>query len=213
MHKPLFTTPTRNTNRLVAGVLLALVSTTCVYAQSASTMSSNTRYPGTTFMGPGSSYIGLSVGASDLRRPITGLNNFGGSAQAAYGLSVGSYFNQNFGLEVGYTDFGSIDLNGGSTKVDGINVSLIGRAPMGSGFNLLGKLGTTYSRTDVTASAASGVASGTERGFDWSYGVGAEWMFNPQWSTVLGYDEHYVKYPSASNERISNTSLSLRYNY
>ena len=96
MHKPLFTTPTRNTNRLVAGVLLALVSTTCLYAQSASTMSSNTRYPGTTFMGPGSSYIGLSVGASDLRRPITGLNNFGGSAQAAYGLSVGSYFNQNF---------------------------------------------------------------------------------------------------------------------
>lgn len=213
MHKPLFTTPTRNTTRLVAGVLLALASTTWAYAQSASTMSPNARYPATTFMGPGSSYIGLSVGASDLRRPITGLNNFGGSAQAAYGLSAGSYFNQNFGVEVGYTDFGSIDLNGGRTKVDGINLSLIGRAPMGSGFNLLGKLGTTYSRTDVTASVASGVASGTERGFDWSYGIGAEWMFNPQWSTVLGYDEHYVKYPSASNERISNTSLSLRFNY
>ena len=167
-----------------------------------------------TFMGPGSSYFGLGLGVSDLRQPFGGLDNFGGSGQNAGNLSVGSYFNRNFGVELGYTNFGTIDRNGGQTKVDGINLSLIGRAPLGDSFSLLGKVGTTYSRSDVTASVLSGAATGTERGFDWSYGIGGEWAFHPRWSAVLAYDEAYVKYPGGgSNQRVSDTLLSLRYRY
>jgi hypothetical protein len=40
---------------------------------------------------------------------------------------------------------------GSSTKMDGINFSLIGRAPMSSNFNVLGKVGTTYGPTDVSS--------------------------------------------------------------
>ena len=128
---------------LAAGVLLALASTS--WAQSPSDRQTDRAMAPTnqSFMAPGSSYIGLSAGASDLRRPITGLDNFGRSGQSAYSLSAGSYFNQNFGVELGYHDFGSVSRAGGSTKVDGINLSLIGRAPVASSFNLLGKLGTT----------------------------------------------------------------------
>jgi OOP family OmpA-OmpF porin len=211
MQKALFQPRLRRSYRVAAGVLLALASTTWAQAQSDRQTNQSMTPANQSFMAPGSSYIGLSAGTSDLRRPITGLENFGGSGQASYGLSVGSYFNQNFGVELGYHDFGSVNRAGGSTKVDGINLSLIGRAPVASSFNLLGKLGTTYSRTDVSATAP-GVATGSERGFDWSYGIGAEWLFHPQWSGVLGYDEHYVKYPGA-NERISDTSLTLRYRY
>jgi OmpA-OmpF porin, OOP family len=35
--------------------------------------------------------------------------------------------------------------------MDGINFSLIGRAPMSSNFNVLGKVGTTYGPTDVSS--------------------------------------------------------------
>lgn len=163
---------------------------------------------------PGSSYFGLNAGSADLSRPITGFGNFGGGQQSgAYGLYMGNYFNnQNYGFEVGYNDFGSVNRSGGNTKVDGINLSLIGRMPLNTNFNLLGKIGTTYSRTDVSASAASGVQAGSERGFGWSYGVGAEYLFNTNWSGVLQYDEHYVKYPGTT-ERVSATTLGVRYRY
>jgi hypothetical protein len=190
--------------------LAALTTGTQVWAQSG-TNSKPTEYPSIM----GSSYIGLSAGTSDLSRPITAFGLFGGSQQGtAYSVAVGNYFtNQNYGVELGYTDFGSVNRAGSTTKVDGINLSLIGRMPLSSSFNLLGKVGTTYGRTDVTANPGSGVVGGSERGFDWSYGIGGELVLSPQWSALLQYDEHFVKYPSSSNERVSNTTLGVRFHY
>lgn len=205
--------------RRTVGLLLGVaVLATCglTLAQNTTTNADGTSSGSGLSMGrtPGSSYFGLNAGSADLSRPITGFGNWGGSNQSsAYGLYLGNYFNnQNYGVEIGYTDFGSVNRSGGTTKVDGINLSLIGRLPVSSNFNLLGKLGTTYSRTDVSASAASGVQTGTERGFDWSYGLGGEYRFNTSWSGVLQYNEHYVKYPGKT-ERVSDTTLGVRYSY
>lgn len=216
-----FASSLRRSASLLLGAT-ALLASGLAAAQNANT-STTTNADGTssgsglgwnTMRAPGSSYFGLNAGTADLSRPITGFGTWGGSNQSnAYGLYLGNYFNnRNFGLEIGYTDFGSVNRSGGTTKVDGINLSLIGRAPVTPNFNLLGKLGTTYSRTDVSASAASGVQTGTERGFDWSYGVGAEYKFNTAWSGVLQYNEHYVKYPGKT-ERVSDTTLGVRYSY
>jgi hypothetical protein len=204
---------TREFGRHMPAVLLALAALTSanqVLAQSGAN-SKPAAYPSIL----GSSYIGLSAGTSDLSRPITAFGLFGGSQQGtAYSVAVGNYFtNQNFGVELGYTDFGSVNHTGSTTKVDGINLSLIGRMPLSSSFNLLGKVGTTYGRTDVTANSGSGVVGGSERGFDWSYGMGGELVLSPQWSALLQYDEHFVKYPSSGNERVSNTTLGARFHY
>lgn len=166
-------------------------------------------------VGQSPTYIGLSVGSSDFSKPSNGFGVFGNDQRAtAYSIKMGNYFNnQNFGFEIGYTDFGSVNRAGGTTKVDGINLSLIGRAPLNPTFNLLGKIGTTYGRTDVSSAPTSGVTSGSERGFDWSYGIGAEMLLSAQWSGVLQYDEHYVKFPGGSSDRVSATSLGLRYRY
>ena len=202
----------------------ALLATACLafaslaHAQSTVTPNQNSNNQmdstGSWRAGAGNDYIGLNAGASDLARPISGLGVLGGNQQSnAYSVSMGHYFvDRNYGFEVGYTDFGSINRAGGSTKVDGINLSFIGRAPIGQSFNLLGKIGTTYGRTDVSSSAASGVQAGSERGFDVSYGIGAEYLFRPNWSGVLQYDEHYVKYPG-NRERVSATTLGVRYRY
>jgi hypothetical protein len=164
---------------------------------------------------PGTTYVALNAGTSDLSRPITAFGLFGGTQQgSSYGIAVGNFMaNQNYGFELGYTDFGSVNRYGGSTKVDGINLSLIGRMPLSTNFNLLGKVGTTYSRTDVSTNPANSNLAGSERGFDWSYGLGGELKLAPQWSATLQYDEHFVKYPVTGSERVSATTLGVRYYY
>jgi hypothetical protein len=165
--------------------------------------------------GNGASYIGLSGGPSDFSRSRGGIGLFNnGDHDTAYSLMAGSYFiNPNVGMELGYTNFGSVPRGGGNTKAEGINVSLIGKLPVGNSFNLLGKVGTTYGHTEVSSNPASGIQSGSESGFDWSYGVGAELVINPQWSAVVQYDEHYLKFAGTSSERITTTIIGARMHF
>lgn len=160
-------------------------------------------------------YVDLSVGSSDFSKPSNGFGIFSSDQRAtAYSISMGNYmFSPNWGLEAGYTDFGSVNRAGGRTTADGINLSLIGRMPLNPAWNLLGKVGTTYGRTDVSSAPTSGVQSGSERDFGWSYGVGVELQLAAQWSGVLMYEEHTMKFPGSSTDRISATKLGLRYHY
>jgi OOP family OmpA-OmpF porin len=193
----------------------ALVAATGAQAQSSSTssstgMSTSSNY---SFYAPGSRYFGLNIGQSDFSLP-GGTGAFpSDNKDTSYNIYGGSYFNNNFGLELGYTDFGKANRGGGETEAQGINLSLVGRLPLSNSFNLLGKLGTTYSHTRVSSSPASGIASGSESGWGVSYGIGAEWAFTPALSAVLAWDEHDVKFSGTGNERISTTSLGLRYRF
>lgn len=162
---------------------------------------------------PGANYVGLNIGKSDFSLG-NGIGIFPSDKRdTVYNIYAGNYFNKNFGLELGYTNFGKIARAGGSTKAQGVNLSLVGSFPLTTSFNLLGKVGTTYSRTDVTSSPFSGVASGNESGFGISYGIGAEYAFNPKLSAVLQYDEHNMKFAGTGRERISATTVGLRYRF
>lgn len=166
---------------------------------------------------PGSGYVGVNIGQSDYSLE-GGLRGFGFNFDAddkdtAFNIYTGSFFHPNFGFEVGYTHFGKIDRAGGSTKAEGINLSLVGRAPVSQQFNLLAKLGTTYGWTDVSAVPATGIASGDEKGFGMSYGLGAEYAFNPTMSAVLQYDEHRLKFAGTGRDRVSTTTVGLRYRF
>jgi opacity protein-like surface antigen len=162
---------------------------------------------------PGASYIGLNAGKSDFSLG-SGIGNFTADKRdTVYSIYAGSYFNPNLGLELGYTNLGKINRAGGNTKAAGANLSLVGKVPVGSSFNLMGKLGTTYSRTDVSAAPASGIVSGNESGFGVSYGLGAEYTFNPNWSAVLQYDAYDLKFPGSGRDRVSAATAGLRYRF
>jgi opacity protein-like surface antigen len=214
IQQPTTTTGGKTLRRLLPVTVLALAA----LGTSGAVLAQSTYKPAgpiATALTPGATYIALKLGTSDMSRPITAFGLFGGDQQGTnYGVAIGNYAaNQNYGVELGYTDFGSVNRYGGSTKVDGINLSLIGRLPLNASFNLLGKVGTTYSRTDVSANAANSNLAGSERGFDWSYGLGAEMKLTPQWAATLNYDEHFVKYPVTGSERVSATTLGVRYYY
>lgn len=195
-----------------------LIASLCVAAAALSTAGAHAQGSGSNSIynlyGRGTSHVGFNAGLTDYKlNDGTGL--FGSDNNStAYNVYVGSYFvDSNIGVELGYSDFGRVHRAGGNTRADGINLSLIGRLPIGETFSLLGKVGGTYSRTDVSSAPGSGVASGSDSGLDWSYGVGAEMALNRQWSGVLQYDEHRVTYAGNVNDRIKVTSLGVRYRY
>ena len=161
---------------------------------------------------PGSSYIGLNAGRSNFKLG-KGTGLFGSDTKDnAYSIYAGSYFNPNFGLELGYIDFGRVSRGGGTTRAQGANLSLIGKLTLSEAFSLTGRVGGTYSRTDVSSAFGSGVASGKESGFGVSYGVGAEYAFNNSWAAVVQYDEHDVRFIS-SKENINVLSVGLKYRF
>ena len=200
-------------HRIISSLFVAAASLALAAGAQAQSSSSSAKSDYTLY-GSGNSYVGFNAGLTDYSlNDGTGL--FGSDKRSTtYNIYAGSYFrDSNLGMELGYTDFGRVNRAGGTTKADGINLSLIGRMPLGSDFNLLGKVGTTYSRTDVSSAAGSGVTAGSEAGFDWSLGVGAEYAFSRQWSGVLQYDYVYAKYAGGIRDSIRVSSLGVRYRY
>lgn len=150
-------------------------------------------------------YIGLNVGKPDWDVPCAG--GFGcDESNTAYHLYTGGMFNPHFGAEIGYVDFGRMERAGGRTRAHGVNLSLVGHLPLG-GVNLYAKLGTIYSRTNVTANALSGVATGQESGWEGSYGVGVGFNLSPRSSVVLEWNRYDLTFVGVGKRDITTTSL------
>lgn len=197
-----------SSKRLLSAIVVAAASLTAVTGAQAQTNNS-----GSTFYAPGAGYIGFNVGKSDYSLG-TGNGAFASeNKDTSYNIYGGSYFSPYFGVEAGFTDFGNIRRGGGSTEANGINLSLVGKLPLSQSFNLLGKVGTTYSRTEVSSALGSGVARGKESGFGLSYGIGAEYFFTPTVSGVVQYDEHNMKFAGSNDERVGAASVGLRYRF
>ncbi len=198
-----------NPSRLLMSKLcLAIATLTVAAGAAAQGTTSNSGYA------TGNSYIGLSVGRTDYKIGDDTSVYDSDNTNRALQINMGSYFkDSNLGAELGYVDLGNIDRAGGRTSAHGINLSLIGRVPIGSSFNLLGKVGGIYSRTSVSAAPASGVTTGSESGLDWTYGVGLEFAFARQWSAVVQYDDYNLQFAGSERERVSNLSVGVRYLY
>lgn len=196
---------------LAATALAAL--TVAGGAQAQSSTSSASSGSGYSMYSPGSTYFGANIGQSNYRLN-NGLGVFPSDKRKnSYSIYGGGYFSEYLGAELGYTDFDRISRAGGTTYANGLSLSLVGRLPVAPSFNLLGKVGTTYARTDVSTNPASGIVGGKESSWGLSYGVGAEYAFTPSWSGVLQYDEYRMKFAGTGNDKVSNTSLGIRYKF
>lgn len=163
--------------------------------------------------GSGRNAIGLNLGRSEYRVGC-GSALFGCDDEDRYMHLYGrGMVNDYWGAELGLLDMGSIDRGGGSTKAQGINLSLVGRAPLGSAFSLYGKLGTTYGRTRTSAAPLSGITEGTENGFGLAYGAGVSYDITPRLSAVLEWDSHDFRFAGGGKEPVRATSLGLQYRY
>jgi OmpA-OmpF porin, OOP family len=191
----------------IASSLLA--ATTGAHAQSSGTGTNRASYIPYTSNG----YLGFNLGRSNYNVP-SGLGGFAyDDTDVASKIYAGGSFNRNLGLELAYIHMGTMDRAGGSTRAQGVDLSLVGRVPLGDRFDVFGKVGTTYGWTRASAVPASGLGGGKDHGFGVSYGVGASYYFTPQWAAVLEWESHDFRFAGTGRDAVHATTVGVRYNY
>ena len=194
----------------LALVTLAMTLGSSVNAQTSPAPASAS---GTNWYAPiGSRYVGIDIGNAK----FSGGCGLGGlpceDSSDAYSIYTGGMWNKNFGMELGATDFGSVDRAGGTAKAYGFSLKAVGVAPLTESLAAYAKVGTLYSHTKVTADAGAGVNTGTDTNWGLTYGVGLSFDFSPKVAAVLGWDRSNVHF-AGSQEHINTTSLGLKYRF
>lgn len=152
-------------------------------------------------------YVGINVGRSDYKDLRCGSSLFGCDDSGTRGhVYTGGLFNDWVGMEIGALYEGGVGRGGGTTRAEGVNLSVVGRVPLGA-FNLFAKGGATYGRTRVTADALSGLPAGRVRGWGRSFGAGAGYDITPNHGVVLEWARHAFRVPGGGRRDIDSTSL------
>jgi OmpA-OmpF porin, OOP family len=165
---------------------------------------------------PGSSrsYLGLNLGRSSQHLACGSIALLCDDTDRSMRLYAGRMIGNFWGVEVGYLDTGRIARIGGSPAAQGLNLSLVGKAPLGRAVGVYGKFGTTLGRPDTSVMGASGVAApGVERGFGLSYGAGVSVAFTPRLSATLEFESNDFRFAGSAGDPVRSTSLGLRYRY
>ncbi len=159
-------------------------------------------------------YIGLAIGqskhhdAEDVCTAVAGLPGVScevDDTDTAGALFGGYEFNRYFGVEIGYHDFGEAVIDAripgplgegrirGTVSVSGAYAALVGRAPIGDRFSLLGKIGVLSgtAESDVTLTVRGvplNAESFEDDGSEGIYGLGFAYRFNDRFGVRLMYD-------------------------
>ncbi|MET0382378.1 MAG: outer membrane beta-barrel protein [Burkholderiaceae bacterium] len=161
----------------------------------------------------GESFIGVNIGKATYNTScgVAGLtcqNNV-----TSYSVTAGNMFSENFGAELSLLNFGTASRAGGGASARGINLSAVGRLPLGDSFGLEGKLGTTYGITHVNAAALSGVSSGRAKGFGLGYGVALDVNISRGLKGALGWEQHDFHFAGQGTSNVKNVTVGLAYRF
>jgi opacity protein-like surface antigen len=160
----------------------------------------------------GKSFIGLEIGKP---RYSTSCGNLAGLSCSnngtSYSIVAGNMFTQNLGAELSYLDLGKADRAGGSVSARGINLSLLGRLPLGDSFSLEGKVGGTYGVTKVSADPLAGIPTGRDSGFGLGYGVGLDIHVTRGLQGNIGWEQHNFHFSGQGTSNVKNVTVGLAY--
>ena len=161
----------------------------------------------------GRGYLGLNAGRPEYRMgcsvSASGCDFNDISIRRYAGAVMGTWW----GTEIGAIDMPYSFRSSGTSQVQGLNLSLVGRAALGHSFRLFGKLGATYGHTDVGTASTGAATTGSDSGFGLSYGAGVSYDFSPKLSATLGWDSYEFRLPGIGREPVRATSLGLQYRY
>jgi len=162
----------------------------------------------------GKSFIDLSVGKSTYSTScgsVAGLTCSRGTT--SYSLTAGNMITDNVGIELSAMNLGKADRAGGSVIARGINLSAVGRLPLGDSFALEGKVGPTYGVTRVTAASDTGLVSGRARGVGLGYGVALDMNIARGIHGSIGWEQHDFKFAGQGRSNVKNLTLALGYTF
>ncbi|WP_374672864.1 outer membrane beta-barrel protein [Ideonella sp.] len=157
-------------------------------------------------------YFGIDLGQS---RYSTGCG-FGGyrckNPDLAGRVHVGGMFNRHVGVELAYLHMGNADRAGGTTSAQGLNLSLLGRLPLGN-WQAFAKVGATYGRTKVTADALAGLPTGVRKGWGPGWGAGVAYELGRHSALVVEYDRHEFNFQGQGRRAVEMTTLGYRHQF
>ena len=162
----------------------------------------------------GKSFVDLSVGHATYATScgnVAGLTCSRGTT--SYSLTGGNMITENVGIELSAMNLGKADAAGGSVIARGINLSAVGRIPLGDSFAVEGKVGPTYGVTRVSAVEASGLASGRAKGVGVGYGVALDMNVARGWHGSVGWEQHDFKFVGQGRQAVKNVTLALGYTF
>ena len=162
----------------------------------------------------GKSFIDLSIGKSTYNTScgnVAGLSCSRGTT--SYSLTAGNMVTDNVGVELSAMNFGRADRADGSVQARGLNLSAVGRLPLGDWFAIEGKVGPTFGVTKVSVPAVSGLESGKERGLGLGYGVALDVNVARGLHGSVGWEQHDFKFAGQGRSTVSNVTLALGYTF
>lgn len=156
-----------------------------------------------------SAYVGASVGSAYWSDNCSGLTSCSKN-DTSYKIFGGYNFTPNFAVEGGYTDLGKITGNNGAGNVsvtaNGVELAAVGKAPVGSGFGLFGKLG--LSMMQAKNSGFNGAFDNTTS-TQLLAGVGATYAINSQVALRAEYETRQVKF-SGTKDTVGNFTVGIQ---
>lgn len=162
----------------------------------------------------GKSFIDLSIGRSHYGTScgnVAGLTCSRGTT--SYSLTGGNMITENLGIELTAMNLGKADRAGGSVIARGINLSAVGRLPLGDSFAVEGKVGPTYGITKVSAAEASGLPTGRATGVGLGYGVALDMNVARGLHGSVGWEQHDFHFVGQGRSAVKNVTLALGYTF
>jgi OOP family OmpA-OmpF porin len=162
----------------------------------------------------GKSFIDLSIGKSTYDTScgnVAGLTCQRGTT--SYRLTAGNMLSENLGIELAAMNLGKADRAGGSVIARGVNLSAVGRLPLGDSFAIEGKIGPTYGVTRVSAAQVAGISSGRDSGFGLGFGVALNVNVARGLHGSIGWEQHDFHFAGQGRSAVKNVTLSLGYTF
>ena len=183
-------------------------------------------------------YVGVSAGESkskfDNAAAAQSLVGAGVTAGAltedergnAYKAFIGVHLSPNWAVEAGYFDLGRFGLDAatspagtvsGTTRIQGLNLDLVGTMPITERWSLLGRVGAAYAETkgSVSGTGAIGVTalSSSKRDTHYKYGFGTEYAFTPALTMRLEGERYHVNDAIGQRANVDLISVGLVYRF
>ena len=197
---------THHANAFRMPLLAVALSLGGLAAAQAQSMDSNSSFLPFTHKG----YIGINVGRPDYKTSCGSNATLNcDNPSTSFNLYTGGMFNEYLGMELGYLNMGNADRGGGTTKAQGLNLSLMGRVPLASHFSAFAKGGATYGRTSVSADNSSGIETGSASGWGPSYGAGLGYDVATNSSVVLEWQHHDFHFAGTGRESVQGASIGF----
>jgi OmpA-OmpF porin, OOP family len=165
------------------------------------------------FSPAGHAGLGLNPGRSSFTLSCSNVAYLCGDKDRFAQLASGNRPPSNWGLEVAQVNLGNISRFGSTTRAQGLNLSLIGKASLGHSLHVYGRAGTMWSRTEAPNLAAGSGVAASDQGLGFTYGAGVGYDITPRLSATLEWDSNDLRFSNGTHDSLRSTSIGLKLRY